>query len=146
MNPCLKKMLFAAVLFVPSLAAANAITVYKTATCGCCADWVRHMEQAGFRPTVHDVPRDALIERKKSLRVDPGLGACHTATIDGYVVEGHVPAADVRRLLDEQPAIAGIAVPGMPQGSPGMDYGQRREAYNVIAFDDAGGFRVFARH
>lgn len=139
-------MLLAAFLFVPSLAAANAITVYKTATCGCCAAWVEHMRGNGFQATVHDVSRAKLIERKKAFGVDRGLASCHTATIGGYVVEGHVPAADVRRLLDERPSIAGIAVPGMPQGSPGMDYGQASEAYNVIAFDDAGGFRVFARH
>lgn len=140
------KTLITIAVFVPSLAAANAITVYKTATCGCCTEWVRHMEQAGFDPTVHDVRRAELIERKKGLGIDSGLAACHTATIQGYVVEGHVPAADVRRMLAEKPEIAGIAVPGMPQGSPGMDYGQASESYNVIAFDDAGGFRVFARH
>lgn len=140
------KVLFAAALFVPSLAAANALTVYKTATCGCCAKWVRHMEQAGFEATVHDVHRGDLIERKKALGIDRGLASCHTATVAGYVIEGHVPAADVRRMLTEQPPIAGLAVPGMPQGSPGMDYGQASESYNVVAFDDAGGFRVFARH
>ncbi len=140
------RLLLAAALFVPSLAAANVVTVYKTATCGCCTAWVEHMRDNGFAATVHDVDRAELIERKRALGVDPGLSACHTATVAGYVIEGHVPAADVRRLLEERPPLAGIAVPGMPQGSPGMDYGQASEAYNVIAFDSEGGFRVFARH
>jgi hypothetical protein len=139
------KTLFGTALFVPSLAAANAITVYKTATCGCCADWVRHMEQAGFDPTVQDLDRSALLDRKRELGVEQRLSSCHTATVNGYVVEGHVPSSDVERLLDERPDIAGIAVPGMPAGSPGMDYGQESEPYNVIAFDEAGGLRVFAR-
>lgn len=136
----------AVTLFVPSVAAANAITVYKTATCGCCAAWVRHMEQAGFEMTVHNLNRSELLERKRALGVKPGLSSCHTATVEGYVVEGHVPSTDVQRLLDERPGIAGIAVPGMPVGSPGMEYGQQSEPYNVVAFDDAGGLRLFARH
>ncbi|WP_067562390.1 DUF411 domain-containing protein [Halofilum ochraceum] len=140
------KTLFGAALFVPSLAAANAINVYKTATCGCCAEWVRHMDQAGFEMEVHEVERSGLLERKRALRVQQRLSSCHTATVSGYVVEGHVPAVDVRRLLAERPPIAGIAVPGMPAGSPGMEYGQQSEPYNVVAFDEAGGLQVFARH
>ena len=139
-------MLITVALMVPSIAAASAVTVYKTAACGCCVAWVEHMRDSGFEVTAHDLDRADLVERTRALSIDPGLSACHTAIVDGYVVEGHVPAADVRRLIDERPPIAGIAVPGMPQGSPGMDFGPRREAYNVIAFDDAGGFRVVARH
>ncbi len=138
--------LLAAALFVPSLAAANSVTVYKTATCGCCAEWVRHMEQAGFEMTVRDLDSSELVERKQALGVKQGLSSCHTATVNDYVVEGHVPSTDVQRLLDERPKIAGIAVPGMPVGSPGMDYGQQSESYSVVAFDDAGELRVFARH
>lgn len=140
------KTLLGAAMFVPSVAAANAITVYKTATCGCCTEWVRHMEQAGFEPTVKDLDGSALLERKRGLGVDQRLSSCHTATINDYVVEGHVPSTDVARLLDERPDIAGIAVPGMPAGSPGMDYGQESEAYSVVTFDDAGESGVFARH
>ncbi len=140
------KTLLGAAMFVPSLASANAITVYKTATCGCCAEWVRHMEQAGFEPTVQDLDGSAFFERKRGLGVEQRLSSCHTAAVNGYVVEGHVPSSDVERLLDERPDIAGIAVPGMPAGSPGMDYGQQSEPYNVIAFDETGGLRVFARH
>lgn len=140
------KTLLGAAMFVPSVAAANAITVYKTATCGCCTEWVRHMEQAGFEPTVKDLDGSALLERKRGLGVDQRLSSCHTATINDYVVEGHVPSTDVERLLDERPDVAGIAVPGMPAGSPGMDYGQQSESYDVVAFDRSGKSRVFASH
>jgi len=136
----------AAVLMVPSLAHAATMTVYKTATCGCCHAWVAHVREAGFAVEARDVTHSELAERKRSLGVDARLGACHTAVIDGYVVEGHVPAADIERLLGERPEVAGIAVPGMPLGSPGMDFDERREPYDVIAFDGNGGLRVFARH
>lgn len=142
----LSRMIVAATLLIPSLAAANAATVYKTATCGCCSAWVEHMRGNGFDVTVHDLDRAELLARKQALGVQQGLSSCHTATVNDYVVEGHVPSADVRRLLEETPAIAGIAVPGMPAGSPGMDYGQQSDAYNVVAFDDAGALEVFASH
>ena len=135
---------FAALAFGSAHAAA--MTVYKTATCGCCADWVEHVRAAGFEVTVADVSQAELIQRKRELGIDPRLGSCHTALVGGYIVEGHVPAADIRRLLAERPPVAGIAVPGMPLGSPGMDYGGRRDPYNVIAFDDAGGLRIFSRY
>jgi len=127
-------------------AQAVSMTVWKTATCGCCKDWVTHVRAAGHEVTVQDVSRPALVERKRELGVDPGLAACHTAVVEGYVVEGHVPASDIERLLRERPDIAGIAVPGMPLGSPGMDYGDRVDPYNVIAFRADGAMRVFARH
>lgn len=125
---------------------AASMTVYKTATCGCCKDWVAHVRAAGHDVTVQDVSRAALVERKRDLGLDPGLAACHTAVADGYVVEGHVPASDIERMLRERPDIVGIAVPGMPVGSPGMDYGDRRDPYNVIAFRADGAMTVFARH
>ncbi len=143
----------AALIFVGTLmltftgaAHAAAMTVYKTATCGCCKDWVAHVRDAGFDVETHDMPQAELVERKRDLGLDSALGACHTAVVDGYIVEGHVPAADIRRLLDERPDIAGIAVPGMPPGSPGMDYGDQVQPYNVIAFDENGGMEVFARY
>lgn len=138
------------VAVVASLAFASAhaaaMTVYKTVTCGCCKAWVEHVRAAGFEVTVEDVSRAELVARKRELGIDTRLGACHTALVDGYIVEGHVPAADIRRLLAERPPIAGLAVPGMPLGSPGMEYGGQRDPYNVIAFDQAGGLRIFARH
>lgn len=127
-------------------AQAATMTVYKTATCGCCKDWVAHVRAAGFEVTVHDVSRAALVERKRSLGLDPGLAACHTTVVADYIVEGHVPAADIERLLAERPDIAGIAVPGMPMGSPGMEYGDRKDPYNVVAFRDDGAMQVYARH
>lgn len=125
---------------------AAAMTVYKTATCGCCKDWVAHVREAGFEVEANDVSRAELVQRKRDLGIDSALGACHTAVIEGYVVEGHVPAADIHRLLEQRPDIAGIAVPGMPLGSPGMKYGDEVQPYNVIAFDGNGGMEVFARY
>lgn len=120
---------------------ATPIKVYKTPTCGCCGKWVEHMRQAGFAPEVQDLPNLAAI--KQSTGVPPRLQSCHTSLVGDYVVEGHVPADVVRDLLKEKPAIAGIAVPGMPMGSPGME-GPRQDPYQVIAFTREGQQRVFA--
>jgi hypothetical protein len=122
------------------------IVVYKTATCGCCAMWVEHMRQNGFQPTVHDVSAAQVraVSQVAGLR-DEGT-SCHTAKVGSYIVEGHVPAADVHRMLKEKPAIAGIAAPGMPLGSPGMEQGDRKEPYNVIAFTKDGKATVYAKH
>jgi len=106
--------------------------VWKNAHCGCCRDWIAHLERAGFRTRVHDVGNEAMRAR---LGLPERVGSCHTALVSGYAVEGHVPAADILRLLRERPAALGLAVPGMPIGSPGMDgpaYGGRRDAYAVL--------------
>ena len=119
------------------------IEVWKTPTCGCCAVWVRHVEEAGFRVRVTDMPNvDAI---KRQLNVRPEHSSCHTARVGGYVVEGHVPAEDIIRLLEEKPAIRGIFVPGMPIGSPGME-GPDADSYDVLAVDRAGAVSVFATH
>ncbi|MFQ5536008.1 MAG: DUF411 domain-containing protein [Gemmatimonadota bacterium] len=118
------------------------ILVYKTPTCGCCGNWVEHMEKAGFRVTVRDT-RD-IMSAKREARVPTSLLSCHTALVDGYVVEGHVPADVVKRMLDERPEGAGIAVPGMPVGSPGME-GGRRQPYQVIKFARNGATEVYAQ-
>lgn len=118
------------------------VVVYKSPTCGCCAAWVDHMRQAGFR--VRAVDTGNLAATKAELGVDPALQSCHTAVVDGYVVEGHVPADVVRRLLRERPDVAGLAVPGMPVGSPGME-GPDPRPYDVLAFTEDGAARVFAR-
>ena len=134
-------------LFVAAQAeaqAAPAIHVMKTATCGCCNDWVAHLRHAGFRVTVANVPDVTPTARRFGVPDD--LRSCHTASAGGYAIEGHVPAADIRRLLRERPAAAGIAVPGMPMGSPGMEHGNHRERYNTILFTRAGRRTVFARH
>ncbi|HXE81357.1 MAG TPA: DUF411 domain-containing protein [Vicinamibacterales bacterium] len=119
------------------------ITVYKTPTCGCCAKWVEHMKANGFVPTVHDLPELGAIKAKHGIPAP--LQSCHTAIVDGYVVEGHVPADVVRRMLKERPQAAGIAVPGMPMGSPGMEQGGRKDPYEVLTFDTSGKTTVFAK-
>src|SRR5918992_543484 len=100
-------------------AAAPAVSVYKTRTCGCCAKWVDHLKANGFAPTVTDVPSTA--EYRKKYGVPEQLLSCHTAVVGGYTVEGHVPAADIHRMLKQKPKAKGLAVPGMPLGSPGME-------------------------
>ena len=122
------------------------VTVYKTPTCGCCALWADHMTEAGFEVERVDVA--SLDDVKARLGVPGQLASCHTAVVGDYVVEGHVPAEDVRRLLDEQPpAAAGLAVPGMPIGSPGMEVeGRPADEYEVYMFTRDGRAAVFARH
>ena len=129
----------------PAAAAPQAITIYKTATCGCCTKWVSHLQANGFAPEVHD--RSDMDALKDSLGVPPALRSCHTAVAGKYVIEGHVPAADLTRLLAAKPAgTLGLAVPGMPVGSPGMEMGARGVAYDVVAFGPAGSTHVFAKH
>jgi hypothetical protein len=120
------------------------VVVYKTATCGCCGGWVEHMREAGFTVDARDVPSNIELMRVKVDAGVPGaMTTCHTSLVDGYVVEGHVPADQVRRLLAERPDVAGIAVPGMPIGSPGME-GPGAQSYRVYSFDRRGGNVVFA--
>ncbi len=140
---------------LPALAkpapAATPMEVWKDPNCGCCKDWVVLMEQAGFSVTVHDTG-NAAVRAKLGLPVR--LGSCHTALVGGYVLEGHVPAADVRKLLAEKPKALGLAVPGMPVGSPGMDgpeYGGRKDPYDTLLvtrkrFGQDVDTRVFVSH
>ena len=122
---------------------APVVTVYKSPSCGCCGKWVDHLRASGFRVAVHDVQN--VEPFKERYGVPSRLASCHTATVDGYVIEGHVPAADIRRLLAEKPKVKGLAVPGMPVGSPGMEQGNVKEPYDVVSFDQAGRTAVFAR-
>jgi hypothetical protein len=119
------------------------VTVYKSASCGCCKAWVRHLEANGFAVRAHDV--SDLDAYKRRYGITPPLAACHTAVVDGYIVEGHVPAADIKRLLAERPRVKGIAVAGMPMGSPGME-GPGSQPYSTVTFDEAGRVKVYARH
>jgi hypothetical protein len=122
------------------------VELWKDPSCGCCHDWVTHMEAAGFRFKVHDVGNTGARAR---LGLPQKLGSCHTALVGGYVIEGHVPAADVRRLLQQKPNALGLAVPGMPVGSPGMDgpvYGNRRDPYDVLLVARDGSTRVFSSY
>ncbi|HXE57552.1 MAG TPA: DUF411 domain-containing protein [Gemmatimonadales bacterium] len=119
------------------------VTVYKTPTCGCCQKWVSHLEANGFK--VKTVDLEDLAEVKGLQGVPDDLQSCHTAVVGKYVVEGHVPAADIHRLLKQQPKVLGLAVPGMPMGSPGME-GPRKDKYDVLTFDRGGRTAVFASH
>lgn len=121
------------------------IDVYKDASCGCCAVWVTHLEKAGFKASVANADDMAAIKTK--LGVPAALRSCHTGVVNGYAIEGHVPAADILRLVKKKPAIVGLAVPGMPIGSPGMEVpGMRAQAFDVIAFEKSGSRRVFSSH
>ncbi len=120
------------------------VEVYKSPTCGCCTLWVEHMKKSGFGVVVHEV-RDVTPFRER-FGVPDAMASCHTATVGGYAIEGHVPAEDVKRLLREKPKAAGIAVPGMVQGSPGMEQGRGRDPYSVVIFRAGGANSIFARH
>ena len=120
------------------------IEVFKTATCGCCGAWVDHLKANGFQVKVNDVA-DTAISRKQ-LGMPEKFGRCHTARVGGYVVEGHVPAQDIKRLLATRPVALGLAVPGMPVGSPGMEDGSRRDAFQVLLIDRRGQDSVFASY
>lgn len=122
--------------------AADTIEVWKDPGCGCCTKWVDHLKAAGFQVRAHDV-NDMNAARAKN-GVPQALGACHTARVGGYAIEGHVPATEIRRLLKERPAAAGLAVPGMPLGSPGME-SDRTQPYDVLLFNAEGRTRVY-RH
>ena len=141
-----RRTLLAAALAAPALAwakpaaaTATPVEVWKDPNCGCCQDWVRHMEANGFAVTLHDSGNAAVRAR---LGLPQRLGSCHTALVGGYLLEGHVPAADVKKLLAEKPQALGLAVPGMPVGSPGMDgpaYGGRHDPYDVLLVTKAPG-------
>jgi hypothetical protein len=120
-----------------------AMTVYKTPTCGCCAKWVDHVKAAGFKVQVQDM--DDLTEIKQASGVPIAIRTCHTAVVGNYVVEGHVPADLVKKMLAEKPKMAGIAVPGMPIGSPGMEQGNEKQPYDVVLFDKTGKTTVYAK-
>ena len=124
-------------------AAAPEMTVYKESTCGCCNQWVERLRANGFSVTVREVPHTADYSRKNG--VPDALHGCHSATVDGYTIEGHVPAADIRRLLQERPNAKGLAVPGMPRGAPGME-GSAKDPYSVLLFDAEGHTTVYAKY
>jgi hypothetical protein len=144
-----RRQLLAALAAVPMAVRAQAkplVEVWKSPSCGCCREWVAHMEANGFAVKVHDTGNTAMRGR---LGIPMALGSCHTARVAGYALEGHVPAADVKRLLAERPQAVGLAVPGMPVGSPGMDgpaYGGRRDRYEVLLVRKDGSSTVFSTH
>jgi hypothetical protein len=122
------------------------VEVWKSPTCGCCADWVKHLEANGFKVKVFDVGNTKM---RAQLGMPEKLGSCHTARVGGYVIEGHVPAREIQRLLKERPAALGLSVPGMPVGTPGMDdpiYGGQKDPYDVVLVGRDGGSTVFASY
>ena len=124
-------------------AADRHLRVYKSPTCGCCANWVRYMQAKGFTATTTDMADVAPIKLQNG--VPARAYSCHTTLVGGYVIEGHVPVEDIQRLLKEKPAIVGLAAPGMPAGSPGMDV-PNSPSYDVVSFDKNGKMTVFATH
>ncbi len=124
-------------------AAEQKVTVYKTPTCGCCKKWVSHLEENGFEVETIDL-RDLRMIKNMS-GVKPEHASCHTAKVGDYIVEGHVPADDIKRLLKERPAVKGLVLPGMPAGSPGME-SSHKVSYDVLTIDKEGKTAVFARH
>ncbi|MDH3740357.1 MAG: DUF411 domain-containing protein [Hyphomicrobiales bacterium] len=142
------RMPIAAICLLGALAPAIAdqlplVTVWKSPSCGCCGNWVAHMEDAGFSVKVENT--EELDSVKKLAGIPDELQSCHTATVGGYKIEGHVPAADIKRLLTERPTVNGLSVPGMPSGSPGMENGER-DPYDVLAFTRDGKTTVFSTH
>ncbi len=122
------------------------MTVVKQASCGCCGAWVQRMQEAGFEVVVHNVDSDTLIATKQAAGLGEANWSCHTAMVDGYVVEGHVPARDIRRLLRSRPEAIGLAAPGMPVGAPGMEYGNEREPFDILLMRVDGSTEVFASY
>ncbi len=125
-----------------SAAQAPEMTVYKSTTCGCCKEWIKHVEDAGFKVVSRDV--EAMGDVKRAAAVPEALYSCHTANVGGYLIEGHVPADLIQKLLEERPKIAGLAAAGMPQGAPGMEQSAPTEPYQVRAFTADGKWIVYA--
>lgn len=132
-------------VYVASVHAADdEVLMYKDPNCGCCSAWADHMRASGFR--VNEIATSEMADVKRKAGVPKAAGSCHTAKVGGYIIEGHVPAADVKRLLAEKPKVIGIAAPGMPMGSPGMEGPYPADRYDVVTFDDKGNSSVFSRH
>ena len=127
-------LIVAALLFVsPAWAEGRSATVYKSPTCGCCTGWAQHLSESGYEVQVRDLDNLSMV--KDYLKVPPAFSSCHTAVVEGYVVEGHVPAEAIDKLLAERPDIRGIALPGMPVGTPGMP-GPKEEIWTVYTIED----------
>ena len=120
------------------------VVVYKSATCSCCSGWVKHMRDNGFNMMTQNVQDVSQYKERANLPED--IRSCHTAFVDGYAIEGHVPASDIKRMLTQKPDIRGLAVPGMPIGSPGMEYGDRKDRYQVISYTKDGVKTVYSSY
>lgn len=131
-------------LFASPVEAPPVVTVYKDAGCGCCKEWIKHLSKKGFVVNAHDVSQ--IDDVKRTMLVPEKLWSCHTAVVDRYAIEGHVPAKDIKKLLAEKPKLQGLAVPGMPVGAPGMEQGDRKDHYDVVAFTRDGQMRPYSRY
>ena len=120
------------------------MTVYRSPSCGCCGVWIEHAKKHGFQ--IKDIKTEAMETLKQEYNIPTELASCHTAIIDGYVMEGHIPANDIKRFLTEKPALAGLAVPGMPIGTPGMEARDIKQPFQVLAFNDRGEVEVFKEY
>lgn len=120
------------------------MTVYRSPSCGCCGGWIEHAKNHGFQVT--DIKTDDIEAVKEEHNISQDLAACHTTMIDGYVMEGHIPVDDIKRFLKQKPNVAGLTVPGMPLGTPGMEAGDRKQAFDILAFDDNGQVEVFKHY
>ncbi len=137
-------LILAAALSTPVWAGQPVMDVYKSPSCGCCGQWVEHMQANGFTVRAHNT--DDVAQHKYRLGVPPGQGLCHTAEVNGYLVEGHVPAREIKRLLKEKPNARGLVVPAMPLGSPGMEMGNYREHYDVLLVNRDGSTQIYASY
>lgn len=135
-----------ACLFSTPALAETLISVAKSPTCGCCNAWIEHLEENGFAVEAHDLTSPALHQFKLNNGIAPEHMSCHTAIVEGYTIEGHVPAEDIRKLLADRPEATGLAVPGMPIGSPGMEMGAERDAYDVLLVSEDGGADVYSSY
>jgi hypothetical protein len=120
------------------------MTVYRSPSCGCCGVWVKHAQKHGFK--IKDIQTEEIETLKQKYNIPPELASCHTTIIDGYVMEGHIPADDIKRFLQEKPQLAGLAVPGMTLGTPGMESGEIKQPFQVLAFDSKGKIEVFKEY
>jgi hypothetical protein len=144
----LRKLLLAAVLVIGATALVRAadMEVYRSEDCSCCGKWAEYLKKNGFKVRLHNMSSSRLDAIKTEARIPDKLASCHTGKIEGYVIEGHVPAEDIKRLLAERPKAVGLVVPGMPIGSPGMEVGSRKEPYEVLLLKEDGSTEVFAKH
>jgi len=144
----LRKLAFAALLVLGAAALAQAadVDVYRAEGCDCCGKWAEHLRKNGFNVRVHNLSPSRLSRIKTDAGVREEYSSCHTAKVEGYVVEGHVPAADIKRLLKDRPKAIGLSVPAMPIGSPGMEVGDAKEPYEVLLLSDDGSSEVYAKH
>ena len=145
-----RNFIFGSFFFVGFIKSASGdipkITVYKTSTCGCCSAWIEHVEKAGFYVKSKNITHGELAELKRQYGIPIEFSSCHTAFVDNYFVEGHVPVEDIKALIFEKPHGLGLSVPNMPIGSPGMEMGNQKEPYDTLLIKNNGSTRVFRMH